>query len=604
MLKIAKTLELPTDFATQTVAILARKRVGKTYTASVIAEECCEQKIPFVVLDPTGAWYGLRSSKDGKSAGYPVIIMGGAHGDIPLEFTAGKLIAEFVVENPGYYVLDLSGSESDAEQDRFATAFAQRLYRLKDKHREPLHLFVDEADSFAPQNPFPGQRPMLGAFEAIVRRGGIRGIGITMITQRPAVLNKNVLTQSEVIIALQTTGPQDIAAVDAWIKLNATAEQRKEFLVTVASLGQGEAWVWSPAWLEIFEKVKIRERRTFNSSATPKVGEKKIEPAKLAEVDLHALSEKMAATLEKVKADDPKELKKQIGELKRELAAKPATAVAQTVEVVREVLPAGFADRVTKDVVTIAEYFSDLENNLTESLRMVKEKRKLFADVGARLISDVNHAGVGTPKAMAAAAASTVKIDRSVSKPIHTLQSRRESTPNLKSHAVSSSPAEGVSSVQQKVLDALALCEALGTPEPPRINVAFLAGYTVNGHFNNIVGSLNTAGLINYPRGGHLSLTEAGRAIANSSANQVQTLDDFHSLWRSKLSAPEVKILNVLLEYQKDPISRELLAEKTGYTINGHFNNMVGHLKTLGAATYPKGGHVAATDVMFPEGLV
>jgi hypothetical protein len=174
----------------------------------------------------------------------------------------------------------------------------------------------------------------------------------------------------------------------------------------------------------------------------------------------------------------------------------------------------------------------------------------------------------------------------------------------LKSHAVSSSPAEGVSSVQQKVLDALALCEALGTPEPPRINVAFLAGYTVNGHFNNIVGSLNTAGLINYPRGGHLSLTEAGRAIANSSANQVQTLDDFHSLWRSKLSAPEVKILNVLLEYQKDPISRELLAEKTGYTINGHFNNMVGHLKTLGAATYPKGGHVAATDVMFPEGLV
>ncbi len=153
MLNISKTLKLPLDFATQTVAILARKRVGKTYTASVIAEECVENKIPFVVLDPTGAWYGLRSSSDGKRAGYPVVIIGGAHGDIPLEFTAGKTIAEFIVENPGYYVLDLSGSESDAEQDKFATAFAQRLYRLKDKHREPLHLFVDEADSFCPQNP-------------------------------------------------------------------------------------------------------------------------------------------------------------------------------------------------------------------------------------------------------------------------------------------------------------------------------------------------------------------------------------------------------------------------------------------------------------------
>jgi hypothetical protein len=125
----------------------------------------------------------------------------------------------------------------------------------------------------------------------------------------------------------------------------------------------------------------------------------------------------------------------------------------------------------------------------------------------------------------------------------------------------------------------------------------------VNGHFNNVVGSLNTTGLITYPFGGHLALTDSGRAIANASANDVQTLVEFHNLWRSKLPTPEVKILNVLLEYRGDPIGRELLAERTGYTVNGHFNNCVGHLKTLGAAYYPAGGMVAASDVMFPEGL-
>lgn len=36
-LKISPTLSLPIDAATQTIAIVARKRVGKTYTASVIA---------------------------------------------------------------------------------------------------------------------------------------------------------------------------------------------------------------------------------------------------------------------------------------------------------------------------------------------------------------------------------------------------------------------------------------------------------------------------------------------------------------------------------------------------------------------------------------
>lgn len=100
-LNISPDLVLPLDFVTQTAAILARKRVGKTYTASVIAEEMVKVELPFVVLDPTGAWWGLRASADGKSEGLPVVIIGGAHGDVPLEATAGKVIADLVVDHPG-----------------------------------------------------------------------------------------------------------------------------------------------------------------------------------------------------------------------------------------------------------------------------------------------------------------------------------------------------------------------------------------------------------------------------------------------------------------------------------------------------------------------
>lgn len=74
-----KDFIIPPDLITQTAAILARKRVVKIYTASVVAEEFCRAKLPFVVLDPTGAWWGLRASPDGKAAGYPVIIIGWAH---------------------------------------------------------------------------------------------------------------------------------------------------------------------------------------------------------------------------------------------------------------------------------------------------------------------------------------------------------------------------------------------------------------------------------------------------------------------------------------------------------------------------------------------
>ncbi len=71
-LRIAKNLSLPTEAITKTFALLAQRRKGKTYAASVMAEEMVDDKLPWVALDPTGAWWGLRSSADGKSAGLPV----------------------------------------------------------------------------------------------------------------------------------------------------------------------------------------------------------------------------------------------------------------------------------------------------------------------------------------------------------------------------------------------------------------------------------------------------------------------------------------------------------------------------------------------------
>jgi hypothetical protein len=39
-------------------------------------------------------------------------------------------------------------------------------------------------------------------------------------------------------------------------------------------------------------------------------------------------------------------------------------------------------------------------------------------------------------------------------------------------------------------------------------------------------------------------------------------------------------------------LSRDELAERTGYTVNGHFNNMVGSLRSLGVIDYPRQGGV------------
>lgn len=324
MLKISKDLSLPIDFVTKTCAILAQRRKGKTYTASVLAEEMVAAGSPFVALDPTGAWWGLRASADGSRAGLPVIVLGGRHGDLPLERTAGKFVADLVVEQPSFYVIDFSAFESAEAERQFATEFGERLYRRKAQPGAdfPLHLFVDEADKFIPQQSPSGDKRMLGAFETIVRRGGLRGLGTTLISQRSAVVNKNVLEQIDILIALRTVGPNDREAIDTYVKSQGSPEQRKELMGSLSSLELGEAWVWEPGEdPPTFARVRIRERKTFNSSATPKAGEQRIEPKKLAQVDVEAIKARMADTIARAKADDPAELRRQIVELKRNLEA-------------------------------------------------------------------------------------------------------------------------------------------------------------------------------------------------------------------------------------------------------------------------------------------
>jgi hypothetical protein len=124
--------------------------------------------------------------------------MGGEHGDLPLDVGAGELIADVVVAEGLSVVLDLSPFRK-GEQTRFMTECAERLYH---KNRQPLHLVREEADAFAPQRPMKGHERLLGAIAEVVRRGQARGLGVTLVTQRAAVLNKDVLTQAEVLVAL------------------------------------------------------------------------------------------------------------------------------------------------------------------------------------------------------------------------------------------------------------------------------------------------------------------------------------------------------------------------------------------------------------------
>lgn len=307
-LKLARGLALPADVAGQTVAIVGIRGSGKTNTAGVIAEELLDLGHPAVIIDPTDCWWGIRSD-------YPVLIFGGSHGDIPLAEGDGKTIAEFVVTEQAPLILSLRHLRKGAQR-RFVTEFCEELYHLKgeDKYRSPLTVFIDEAPLFVPQRVTGDVARTVGAVEDLIARGRNSGFGVVLISQRSATLNKDVLTQSDTIIAHRLPSPQDRKALSEWIEENATVAEHKEVLASLAKMANGQAWVWAPK-LDVFKQVQIRMRRTFDSSASPKIGEKLTPPKKLTDIDIAKLKGKLAEALERRKAEDPALLRKRIDEL-------------------------------------------------------------------------------------------------------------------------------------------------------------------------------------------------------------------------------------------------------------------------------------------------
>lgn len=303
-LTLARNLKLPLNAVTQKIAFLARTGAGKTYAAGKLVEQMLTAGAQVIIVDPVGVWYGLRLKADGKRQGYRIPILGGEHGDIQLEASAGTLIADVAVERDHSMVLDVSTMRK-AQATRFVTDFAEQFFHRKKAKKSPVHVVFEEAQRFVPQFS-KGKERLVGAVEDIVKVGRNYGIGTTLISQRPQAINKDVLNQTEMLVVLQISGPQERKAIKAWINEKGADESPLDEL---DELEVGQAVVWSPSWLRILKQVNIAKKVTYDASATPDFDTMSyVEPKPLSAADLLKLENAMGDMVMRTKAEDPKYL--------------------------------------------------------------------------------------------------------------------------------------------------------------------------------------------------------------------------------------------------------------------------------------------------------
>jgi len=589
---------IPSDALDDRLAFVGNSGSGKSYNATANVERGIRAGHRTGIVDPTGVWHGLRLLEDGKTpSGLDVVIFGGKHGDLPLTEHSGALIGETVAGMRESFILDLKLLGSKAAERRFMHAFTTALYRRKvDNEADLLTFVVDEADMFAPQqltDKEGGAAQLLGMMETIVRRGRIDGFIPWLISQRPAVLNKNVLSQVDGLVIFKLTSSQDRDAIGNWVKGQADMAQWRALYGQLSELPTGTGLVWIPS-RKVFEIAKFPPKKTFDSMRSPKRGEKRA-AIELKPLDLGKLKERLAKVDAEVKANDPKALKATIADLRKQLTAAERAIPVPIPPVVETGPSPEQINALVAEAEEAAKALGRHEGRVEYAMELLV-KIKEFEALGIKDLAKAIDRLAAALEADTQARAPKAKPARGVHRPApqYTPQAAVPVTHAASGPSAGSSPPpDGITGPQFKLLGALAWWLARGIVEPKRPQLAAIAKWAPSGsNLKDRLSELKKAGLIEYPRDGFVRLTDAGKKVAPAPDMGANMIDGI----RDVLTGPQKTAFNALLDLG-GRADRQALAERIGWEPNGsNLKDRLSELKRLDVVTYPERGSVAISD--------
>lgn len=241
--------------ATGRTCVIGASGSGKSYAVGVICEELCKCQVPFAIVDTEGEHSGLKEK-------YEVVHVG----DDPtcdLQWSSTDL-EQLASQAPDIAPLILDVSETEAPKEKVGELLS-KIYEEVEKRRTPYLIVVEEADRFVPQN---GERVPI--FGEIARRGRKRGIGLMVCTQRPSLVDKNVLSQCGNQLIGKLVIKNDLQAVAQFF----SGHELPKYLTTLEP-GRFFAMGGLSAPPRL---VTIRKKDTHYGGGTPKLGTRVVKP--------------------------------------------------------------------------------------------------------------------------------------------------------------------------------------------------------------------------------------------------------------------------------------------------------------------------------------
>ena len=238
------------SLSTGRTCVIGSSGSGKSYTVGVICEELCKAKVPFVVIDVEGEYSGIKENFEAVWVGDEDAcdLKWGNKVDL-------KQLAAIAPDTPPI-IFDISEASRPKEK---VNEFLVYLYREISKRRTPYLIILEEADRFSPQS--GGER--LPIIDEIARRGRKRGLGLMLCTQRPSLVDKNILSQCSNQVIGNLVIKNDLNSVAQFFS-------GSDPPTVLTTLKPGEFYALGGLTSEPV-KVRMRARETRHGGITPKL---------------------------------------------------------------------------------------------------------------------------------------------------------------------------------------------------------------------------------------------------------------------------------------------------------------------------------------------
>ncbi len=223
-------IKLPLEILYQVMFISGKRGSGKSYTAAVLMEEFERLGLQFVCFDALDA-HGYLNQLDGIERIEP------QPGD---GINMKKLVSKLKV-SPKSLIINLSQLPLDNQQ-QLVSDYCEAILDTDIGGKGLMTLF-EECQDFVPQI---GRPSSYASIVRLCKLGRASGYGVSLISQRPAAVSKEALSQASVYCCHNIINTKDLDALKDQLSFGSDKESIKKILQGITYSKAGEAVMYSP----------------------------------------------------------------------------------------------------------------------------------------------------------------------------------------------------------------------------------------------------------------------------------------------------------------------------------------------------------------------